>query len=364
MHELEYAYTKWRTKLLHINIYVALFAFLIELMMFFVLRNFNLILQPIPVYFTFFLVIPTIANLLIIIVGDIITLHVPKNSMYINYIPIVQLATICTVLASIHNIFSITLCFFTFPLFMTAVFADKKMLRHMTILCFSLLTFTLLYRKLAIYKPANDTYFYAEAIVAYFVTLATSIASEVLINFQIDKINIIKQGYLCQVEMQDKLYRDQKTGLFGQSIFYETLNHMVNEVNRSEKDLLLAIIDIDDFKKINDTYGHLKGDQIINNLAETLKKVFYSNQFVSRFGGEEFAIIFTDYELDKAIALLEQLRVTFERQSYEYIKDTVTISIGIAKWQTGWTAEQLFEAADSSMYISKHQGKNQISVFD
>lgn len=362
MQELKQAYAKWRKILLRTNIYLVICAFFVELLMFFVLKKLDLILQPLPEYFKWFLLAPTIANLLIILTGEILLKRMAPDSKAINYIPIVQLAGICTVLACIHNVFSVTLCFFCFPLFMTAIFGDKKMLNNIAILCFLFMTCTLFYRKFAFYNPKNDIYFLAEAIVAYVVLFATFTVSRVLINFQEEKTQIINNGYQHQLEMQDQLNKDQKTGLYGQTIFNNTLNHMVEISGTTNKTILLAVIDIDDFKKINDTYGHLKGDQIILTLSEVMKTVF-NEHFISRFGGEEFAIIFSESEIESAVVKLEELRTKFEKINYIFMEDTVTISIGIAIWQKGWTAEQLFEAADSAMYSAKNSGKNRTMVY-
>ena len=363
MQELERVYIKWIKRLRKINIYLVVFAFFVEVVMYFLLKKLDLVLQPLAEYIKWFLLIPTTANIMIIVVGEIVAKQIPSNSLSMKYIPILQLSGICMVLASIHNVFSVTLCFFCFPLFISAIFGDKKMIRNTAALNFLCLTFTLFFRKYMIYKPEKDIYFFAEAMVAYVVLAATFLVCDVLIKFQKENNNIFHQGYLRQIEMQEQLNKDSKTGLYGQTIFTNTLNQMVETWENTKGTMLLAVIDIDDFKNINDTYGHLKGDQIILNLAEVMKTIFIKNQFISRYGGEEFAIIFPECEMDRAVALLEELRITFEKQEYCFMEDTVTISIGLAKWRKGWTSDQLFEAADSAMYSSKKNGKNRTMVY-
>ncbi|MBC3889935.1 diguanylate cyclase [Acetobacterium paludosum] len=80
---------------------------------------------------------------------------------------------------------------------------------------------------------------------------------------------------------------------------------------------------------------------------------------MARFGGEEFSIICMGSEADHIYDLMENLRIEFENQRYDFMEDTITISIGISTWKLGWTAEELFENADSAMYVAKANGKNQ-----
>jgi diguanylate cyclase (GGDEF)-like protein len=244
------------------------------------------------------------------------------------------------------------------------MFSDKKMTRIIGIVCFIFLIITLLYRKFSLYRPKNDRYFLAEAIVTIAILGGTYILCKVLIRFAEEKTDIIHEGYLQQIEMQELLNRDQKTGLYGQTIFMNTLEHMIEIANTSLETFAVAVIDIDDFKKVNDTYGHLKGDQVIIKLADMLKKYFHDNQFIARYGGEEFTIIFSENEINHGFELLEELRKAFETEKYNFMEDKITISTGIAVWRQGWTSEQLFEAADMAMYTSKSNGKNRIKVYE
>jgi diguanylate cyclase (GGDEF)-like protein len=364
MKEFELIYERWRKKLLHTNLLLTMLVFLVEVLMYFVLKSLDLIEQPIMTYLNCFLIMPTIINILILYIGSIIMKHMLINSKYINYIPVLQMAAICMVIASTHNIFSVTLCLFCFPLFTTIMFSDKKMTRTIGIVCFLFLIIAFLFRRFSVYRPKNDRYFLAEVIVTMAILGGSYILCKVLIRFAEEKTDIIHQGYLQQIEMQELLNRDQKTGLYGQTIFMNTLDRMIEIANNTLETVAVAVIDIDDFKKVNDTYGHLKGDQVIIKLADMMKKNFNDSQFIARYGGEEFAIIFTEDEIKHGFNLLEDLRMEFETQKYSFMEDNITISIGIAIWRLGWTSEQLFEAADMAMYTSKSDGKNRTKVYE
>jgi len=355
-------YEKWRKMLQNTNLYFVLFVFVLEITMYFVLKSADLIDQPLPVYLTFFLILPTLINSLILLVGNRIFYHMTPDFKFINYIPIVQMTLICMIVSSTHYVFHITLAIFCFPIFATVIFGDKKLTKHISILCFIFMGITLLYRKFTPFRFNADDYFIVEAVIAYTILIATNIICYVVIELQIEKSNVIRKSYNCLVELQEQLTRDQKTGLYGHTIFRNTLDKRVELSEKTFRPLILAIIDIDDFKKINDTYGHSKGDEVIFALVELLKQMNHAKWFLSRFGGEEFSVIFTDCDVDTAYSFLEDIRNAFEKQRYNFTDDTLTISIGMARWQSGWTAEELFNHADAAMYISKAKGKNKIEI--
>jgi len=360
MLELEHTNEKWRMSIMRINMLLVVFGFFIELAMYFVLAAKDLINQPLSDYFTWFLAIPTILNVIIIVIGRWLIKTSFRKSRWNNYLPVVQLAAICTVFAAIHNIFSVTLCFFCFSQFISTTLNDRRMVRHMAVLNFFFLLIALSFRRFWIYRPKNDEYFLPEAIVALAILLATIVFSEMLIGFQEQRTYFINMGLCKQIEMQDQLNRDQKTDLYGQTLFINTLRKMVE---CGGTPVQLAVIDIDDFKKVNDSYGHLMGDKIILQLADLMRETFPQRYFLSRYGGEEFTIISKIADVEAFAKKLEKLRSSFEKQKYEGIAEAVTISIGVAELKNGWSAEELFEAADQAMYMSKREGKNRITVF-
>lgn len=231
----------------------------------------------------------------------------------------------------------------------------------MGMICCAFLTFALMHRK---HRLIIDPYFYEEAIVAFVILATTIIICYVLIKVQEEKNSIIRQDNSIKLQMQDQLNKDSKTGLNGYAIFMLTLDQMVELAASTSKLIALAIIDIDNFKQINDAYGHLNGDQVIRALSELMKLKYTQNFFVARYGGEEFAIIFSEDEVEHACESLETLRAEFEKQKYSFTENAITISIGYAIWKSGLTSDQLFENADSAMYASKAKGKNTITIFE
>lgn len=312
MSEFKESYIKWRMLLFTTNCYFAVIIFTVETAMYFYFKSSSLVMQPENIYLLYYLIIPTGENLLILLCGYFLLNKLPEGCYMKNYIPSIQLALLAFVVACAHSIFYITLSAFYFPVFSTIIFGNKKMTRRTGAFCSLLLILTLIHGVFSQSRLRRDVYFWVEGFIALLILFCATLLCDVFIKFQEEKNNIIRLDYLNQLLLQDKLNKDPKTGLYAHEIFKNTLNRKIKNAENTGKPVVLAVIDIDNFKKINDIYGHLKGDQVIITLANVMKKYKNDHCFISRFGGEEFAVIFTEVETQQAYALLEKLRLDFQ----------------------------------------------------
>lgn len=159
---------------------------------------------------------------------------------------------------------------------------------------------------------------------------------------------------------------DGLTGLYNHRVFQERLRQEINRRNRTGKPLSLIMLDIDNFKHLNDTYGHQAGDAVLKELAELIMSQSRCNTIDTccRYGGEEFAIITPELELHTAFVVAERLRKVVENNSFE-IGDKgqevkITISLGVAgiSGSDDLSPEELIKKADEALYLSKRSGKN------
>ena len=160
------------------------------------------------------------------------------------------------------------------------------------------------------------------------------------------------------------MVRDSLTGLFNHTTTTHLLDTSIANTMRFGKNLSFAMIDIDHFKKVNDTYGHPKGDQVILALSRILRQRLRTSDIIGRYGGEEFALILTETASDRAFELLEELRADFSHLSFS-AKDrnfSCTFSAGIASFGKFWTLEHIREAADQALYKAKQGGRNRVVV--
>jgi diguanylate cyclase (GGDEF)-like protein len=167
-------------------------------------------------------------------------------------------------------------------------------------------------------------------------------------------------------KIQDQANRDYLTNLYNRRYFNEISQHHINLLSREEKPICVMMIDIDKFKNVNDNYGHSIGDDCIKLLATILENNIRNSDIIARFGGDEFAIILPNTQLQNAIELAEKLRLIVMNQKIDVKNDVVkfTISIGVDKvnYLKDNSIEESLNRADKALYKAKHRGRNQVQT--
>jgi len=171
-----------------------------------------------------------------------------------------------------------------------------------------------------------------------------------------------------QVEMMGKLKKlaitDGLTKLFNSRHFYNQLELETDRSNRYTHALALLLLDIDNFKSYNDTYGHLEGDKVLVRLGQTIISCLRSMDSAYRYGGEEFTVILPETKGAEALAVAERIRVAVENESFSPRSDTkvpITISLGVTEFNPKEKIETFVKRADEAMYLSKEEGRNRVS---
>ena len=166
--------------------------------------------------------------------------------------------------------------------------------------------------------------------------------------------------------LYDKGMCDDLTGLYNRQGIICGLNKFIEDFSKSKKPFTVIMGDIDYFKQVNDTHGHLAGDKILLEVGNILKRSIRDSDFVGRYGGEEFIIILTSNNLPQIKKRIEQIRKLVERYTFSY-KDTpinLTMTFGVQTYDGSNTIEQVIEQADISLYYGKEHGRNQIIIYD
>ena len=155
---------------------------------------------------------------------------------------------------------------------------------------------------------------------------------------------------------------DPLTGLPNRAAWSERLEHEVGQWQQHGNTLLLAMLDLDHFKRINDNYGHLAGDKVLKIIATVLRKRLRGTDFIARFGGEEFVLLLPDTPQAAGMKLLESLRAAIEACPFHFKGDPVTItaSIGISAFRAGEHSDQVLKRADQALYRAKDAGRNRV----
>ena len=160
---------------------------------------------------------------------------------------------------------------------------------------------------------------------------------------------------------------DGLTGLYNRRQFEIGLEQEHNRSKRHLSDFSLAILDIDFFKKVNDTYGHQYGDYVLKTVASIMKKAFRKTDYLYRYGGEEMVIIMPETKIDGAIIPIQRLRKMIEEYDFNYngIKSKVTVSIGLTtNYPEFNTPADLLKSADEALYKAKESGRNRVILHE
>jgi diguanylate cyclase (GGDEF)-like protein len=156
---------------------------------------------------------------------------------------------------------------------------------------------------------------------------------------------------------------DETTGLFGPSAFRMLLHKEIARASRFKEQLSVVMLDLDDFKTINDRYGHPVGDQVLGSVGRILRSTLRAADIAARCGGEEFAIVLPRTSVDQLFPLLERLRLAIAEARAGI--PLITASIGAASFpEHGLSARDLIVRADDALYAAKRDGKNRVAIAD
>jgi len=172
-------------------------------------------------------------------------------------------------------------------------------------------------------------------------------------------------GYREHLEEQrQKALIDPLTDLPNRAAWSERLDHEINQWQQHGNTLLLAMLDLDHFKRINDNYGHLAGDKVLKIIANVLRKRLRGTDFIARFGGEEFVLLMPDTVPTAGAELLEKLRASIEACPFHFKGEpvTITISMGLTAFKPGEHSDLVLKRADQALYRAKHAGRNQVAL--
>ena len=164
----------------------------------------------------------------------------------------------------------------------------------------------------------------------------------------------------CIEEEKNRALNDALTKIPNRMAFDDRMNSEYGRWKRYQSRLALCLIDIDKFKGINDTYGHKAGDIVLRTVAEKCASRIRASDFFCRYGGEEFALILPETNIDAALRVAEALRETIEKCTFQYGEKTVPITIccGLAEFKGNDSIDSAFKRADRALYKAKASGRN------
>ena len=192
----------------------------------------------------------------------------------------------------------------------------------------------------------------------FFLILVVIIGSFLVIGYFIKAIN--KKLQSTQTKLKDQVNHDSMTGLFNRRYMYDVSEKLIHECKSTNNEIYVLMFDIDDFKNINDTYGHDIGDKVIISLAKEVLRCTRKSDVVARWGGEEFLIMLPNTNKEGAKILAEKIRANIEALHVEKVKFTISLGLTPFYCSRDKSIDDTIKRADLALYEAKETGKNRV----
>ncbi len=178
-----------------------------------------------------------------------------------------------------------------------------------------------------------------------------------IVNQAIEKSRTLAEKEKLEEEVRRLSITDDLTGLYNHRHFFKTLESELTRLTRQKTSLSLLMLDVDNFKRYNDTYGHIEGDRVLKKIGEIIQHSIRHNVDSGyRYGGDEFAVLLIGASLEQAMFIAERIRQTIKETGFHEI----TVSVGLAEFREGFDLERFVKSADDAMYAAKHLGGNRV----
>jgi len=358
------SFDHWREKIIRVFYVIVALIFTVETIVFFAFRSNDLMGEGTTdfQYIIKYIILPTVINVIVVIICHRVNAMSIKAQIK-NYFLLVTVSVMAALLAFIHYTVGAILTIFVIPVFLTILFGQKRITGIISIFNGVLLIISIIHASM---NNQASIYFYLNAAVAITLLLSAYLLSTVLIAYNKASSDYVYSSYQTQLSLNEEARNDSLTGLYNQKTFQSLLKGAMEKARHHKTPMSLAIIDLDDFKYINDTFGHLEGDQVLLQFTNLIKQQCNDGEaYVSRYGGDEFAVIYPKASKELAYLRLETLRQRCRQIPRSKIRSgEISFSAGISYYMEGEMNENLlFHQADSALYQAKENGKGQTVIY-
>ncbi len=272
---------------------------------------------------------------------------------------------ILSIISILHAYLVSVLVMPALTMILAAVIADKKMLK------------LLFYSSLFVYAVSGAVIFifYREhnfefRVISVAVNLVMIVMlyrlSKELLRAQASQVYYMNHNYKKQRALSEELQLEPLTQLYNRRALADTVEKLMKVAESGKDTLALAFLDLDNFKRVNDSLGHAAGDAVLISLAEIIVKTLGTNRNAFRYGGDEFVIIFRNKEISEIVSTVEKIMKEFNACGFDYLPVdqgfVMSMSVGISVYKNEWNSKQWFKSADNAAYMAKQNGKNRYEI--
>lgn len=355
---------QWRKKIIESCYVLVAVIFVTEVITYILLKFFWEVQQDDFSYCAVYIAFPSLINFLCVLAADhVVAGHSPEKNK--NIAVIGALFGICMVVASFHGMFLLTAGIFVVPIVASVMFDDLMLTRLTSLVAVALMllsfftgalfdhTWTLQQRLL-------------NGIVGLVFIVAVYLICKSLICFSQQKNALIQNGDEMNNELRLTLRTDPMTGLYNHSEFYRQLEEGKIQCQKKWQNMTVVVLDADFFKKVNDNYGHENGDVVLIRIASVLREICSGEGHISRYGGEEFAVIYQSKNAHDVFEIMEQVRKKINDSTFDFMPGQhVGVSCGIYEYRgEDIEVQEIFNRADSAMYRAKKDGRNRCICYE
>ncbi len=347
---------RWRMNLFKTCALLAVIGFVTEVVIYLIDANTRTLFLPYRLYRHRFIYIPSTLNLLVMMVtyNRINSRKLTDNQK--NVWSCILIYYLCANIQFIHYVYGPLLALPCIAVLVTIIFGNRTLTMGITLaslvsLCAAGLVASMELRK-------GDPQLYSDVFLAGLVIVVAEIAASFMIAYVNEQFDSLEQSNKREKELIKELHVDPLMGIYNRMALGEKIEECIT-LDQTDGTCHMLMMDIDDFKGINDTYGHLNGDDVLIQLSDTIRTFTKRNINAYRYGGEELVIIAQHLSLEETYELAENLRKAFAKSRYDFAPEkAVTFSGGIATLMVDETADEWIAQADEALYEAKRRGKN------
>lgn len=356
---------KWRKKVFRSSLIVALVILFIELFTFFAYLIMGVMDVSIGQYLIVRVAVPSMINFGALFIYRFVERKSKVKDDTKNLLLAIVMLLLCGVVALFHNFYFILWIGPTLAIFYSTLFNDPRIMKY--IFCGAVIEAFLAFIVSLIEKNFTFGLTFTYLIVTVFFIFGEYLIARKIIEHHEEQQKLIYNDIIKQQELLEKLDLDPSTKLYNRKTFDRQVEEVIENSNDQgifgDKRYFMLMLDLDHFKAVNDTYGHLCGDQVLLGISSILQKYTEGKGRAYRYGGEEFVAILEPCKKFEAYSVSEQIRRLLKERTFDFdVNKKITVSIGVIWYEKGWDSVKWIAEADKLLYQAKNSGRDRVVI--
>lgn len=356
---------KWRKKVFRSSLIAAFVILSIEMFTFLAYIIMGLMDVSIGKYLIGRLAVPSMINFGALFIYRFIESKSKVKDDTKNLLLAIVILLLCGVVALFHNFYFILWIVPTLAIFYSTLFNDPRIMKN--IIWGAVIEAFLAFMVSLINKNFTFRLTFSYLIVTIFFICGEYLIARKIIEHHAEQQEMICNDIIKQQELLERLDLDPSTKLYNRKTFDRHVEEVIENSNEQEifgeRRYFMLMFDLDHFKAINDTYGHLCGDRVLLGISSILQKYTEGKGRAYRYGGEEFVVILEPCKKIEAYSVSEQIRRLLKERTFDFdVNKKITVSIGAVWYEKGWDSVRWIAEADKLLYQAKNSGRDRVVI--